>query len=226
VSEPIFAGLSVRLQGHLKIYEYNSPADYQIGKSRVLLDKRNAIHKDNASILIANSITHRTQNHIAYLVLGNGGSTLDTTGTVTLNTPNVTGLGQNIYNPVLFHLVDDTAGSLAGNAMSVRHINGALFSDMEIRCMIDRSEPFGQKSAFDIEGINLSTEQFKFDEIGLKLKDGTLATHVTFVPILKTASTLVEIVYTIRIAISVVDLDPIIPPPPTPFVRFIAVGAQ
>ena len=88
-----------------------------------------------------------------------------------------------------------------GNQMAVRHINGTLFSDVEIRCIIDKDEPFGQ-AAFDNVGFNINDEtQFVFDEIGLKSEDGLLMTHVTFSPVQKSANRIIEVVYVLRIRI-------------------------
>jgi hypothetical protein len=209
-----FTGIQIKLQGHLKILEYKNKNDYLKNKpNRTLLNKRNAIHKDNASILAIKSITNRENSHIAYMVFGNGGTTIDGTGNCVLLSPNDTGNSSDLYNPVFFQLIDDTLGALPGNQMNIRHISGTKFTDIDIRCLIDTNEPFSQTfsnmgtgepnpgASPENIGINLNTDTFSFDEIGLKLIDGTLLTHVIFTPVLKTANTLLEIIYTIRIAI-------------------------
>jgi len=84
--------------------------------------------------------------------------------------------------------------------MAVRHINGTLFSDLEVRCVVDKDEPFGQP-AFDNVGTNLNTSLFVFDEIGLKTEDGLLLTHVVFSPVEKSANRIIEVVYTLRFRI-------------------------
>lgn len=213
------AGLGVRIQGHLKILEYADHAAYLAGEpSRVLLDKRNAVHKENAVNLVVKAITGRSNNSIAQMVFGNGGTLLDQTGTITFNSPNVVGTSTDLYHPVFFQMVDDTLGAIPGNQMSIRHIHGTVFSDMDIRCLIDASQPFGQLPSDQFQPLTfkhtdagdspVATTQFVFDEIGLKLQDGTLLTHVVFVPIIKTASSLIEVVYTIRLAVG--------EPPPEP----------
>ena len=206
--EDLFTGLGLKVQGHLKIYEYASREDYLEQRSaHKLLDRRNAIHKDNASILVIKAITNQPNSNIRYMAFGNGGTTIDDTGTVSFKPTNDADANADLYNPVFFQMVDDRLGALAGNQMAVRHMGNTLFSDVDIRALININEPFGQQPSNTIKGITGPTEfgpfhtQFTFDEIGLKLADGTLLTHVIFTPILKTASSLLEVVYTLRVAI-------------------------
>src|SRR5579863_50728 len=111
-------GIGVKLQGHLKIVEYETRNDYIENRpGKTLLNKRNAIHKDNAAILAIRAITNQPIGKIAYMVFGNGGTTLDSTGTCVMLPPNDTGAGANLYSPVFFQLVDDTLGALPGNQM-------------------------------------------------------------------------------------------------------------
>lgn len=193
--------LSVKIQGHVKILEYANQEDFEARKvSDVLLDKRNAVHKENASILIARGITHRPNGSIFYMYFGNGGATIDPLGNVVLNPPIVTGAA-DLYNTTYFEAVDDTQGAPDGNAMDVRHINGSLFSDADIRCVIGKNEPFNQIATDTVGDLDLNTQDFAFNEIGLKTADNLLITHITFTPILKNAQRLIEVVYTLRISI-------------------------
>lgn len=193
--------IQIRIEGHVKIVEYENHED--IGnedKGRVLLDKRNAIHEENASIVIARALANRENGSIYSMHFGTGGATVDPLGNISFATPNTVGAA-DLNVPVYFEVVDDTLDAPDGNQMAVRHINGTLFSDVEIRCVIDKDEPFGQQ-AFDNVGFNINDEsQFVFDEIGLKSEDGLLITHITFSPIQKSANRVVEIVYLIRIRI-------------------------
>lgn len=194
--------LHIRIQGHVKIHGYDSVEDFANKQnSVVLLDKRNAVHRENASILIARGITHRPNGSIFYMYFGNGGATIDPLGNVVLNPPNVTGAA-DLYNPTYFEAVDDTQGAPDGNLMSVRHINGSLYSDADIRCVVGKNEPFGQLPSDTVDGsVDLNTEQFSFNEIGLKTADNLLVTHITFTPVLKDAQRIIEVVYTLRITI-------------------------
>ncbi len=212
----ILTGLGLKVQGHLKIFEYACRSDYQNNNpNRKLLDQRNAVHKDNASVLVINAITNRSNSNIRYMVFGTGGTTLDNTGSVTFKPTNIN-LQADLYSPVFYQMVDDPRGALPGNSMAVRHIANSSFTDIDIRALIDVNEPFGQSSSNTLDDITIPTvfgplnSQFSFDEIGLKLADSTLITHVVFTPILKTASSLLEVVYTLRLAIAPVP-QPIVP---------------
>ena len=193
--------INVSIQGHVKILEFVTFDDYEARKhSDVLLDKRNAVHKENASILIARGITHRPNGSIFYMYFGNGGATIDPLGNVVLNPPIVTGAA-DLYNPTYFESIDDSQGAPNGNMMSIRHITGSLYSDADIRCVIGKNEPFSQLPTDTVGAVDLNTEEFSFNEIGLKTADNLLITHITFTPILKNAQRLIEVVYTLRITI-------------------------
>lgn len=217
--QQILTGIGIKIQGHLKIVEYNNYRDYLGGRpNQTLLNKRNAVHKDHASVLLAKAITNKDLGSICYMVFGNGGTSLDSTGTVIFHPTNTTTANANLYNPTFFQMVDDTLGALPGNSMAVRHISNSLFSDVDIRCLIPPNQPFGQLASNMINGTNLDTSTFAFDEIGLKLIDGTLITHVTFTPVLKHAESLLEVIYTLRIFIA--------PEPPPPQINLDIIGVE
>jgi hypothetical protein len=204
----LLAGIGIKIQGHLKIIEYKNQKDYlEQRPNRILLNKRNAVHKDNASIIIANVITNQPLSSIAYMVFGNGGTSVGVSGQVQFLTPNDTGIGADLYNPVFFQLVDDTIGASPGNQMAIRHISGSQFTDADIRCTIGVNQPFGQLPTNTAQNINLDST-FAFDEISLKLIDGTLLTHVIFSPVLKTASSILEVIYTLRIFVEQPEIPP------------------
>lgn len=188
----------IRLEGHLKINEYQTDDDrLQEKNARVLLNKRNAIHPEHASILLARAVAHRPNGSVYAMYFGSGGATIDPLGNITYATPNTTG-SADLNVPVYFEVVDDTNGAPSGNSMSVRHINGTLFSDVEIRCVIGKNEPFSQPAYDNLTGTSLNTSQFVFDEIGLKTQDELLITHVVFSPIEKSANRIIEVVYSLR----------------------------
>jgi hypothetical protein len=189
----------IRISGHIKIFEYESLDDVGTDKGKVLLDKRNAVHNENMSIGIARGMGNRDNGSVFSMHFGVGGATVDPLGNILFATPNTTGAA-DLNTPVYFEVVDDNQGAPAGNQMAVRHINGTLFSDLEVRCVVDKDEPFGQP-AFDNVGTNLNTSLFVFDEIGLKTEDGLLLTHVVFSPVEKSANRIIEVVYTLRFRI-------------------------
>lgn len=192
--------MNVHLEGHLVITEYDRHEDMD-GPGRVLLNKRNAIHPEHASILIARAIANRTEGSFYTMNFGTGGATVDPLGYITYATPNTTGAA-DLNNPSYFEVIDDLEGAPSGNLMAVRHINGTLFSDVEIRCIIDKNEPFGQSAFDNVGGTDINTSNFVFSEIGLKTEDGLLITHVTFSPVEKSANRIIEVVYTVRVSIS------------------------
>lgn len=189
--------MNVGLEGHLRIMGYDDDNPEPVE----LLNKRNAIHREHASILLARAIANRKNGSIYTMFFGTGGATIDPLGNITFATPNTTG-SADLNVPVYFEVVDDIEGAPAGNQMAVRHTNGTLFSDVEIRCVIDKNEPFGQ-AAFDNLGTsNINNSNFVFDEVGLKTEDGLLITHVVFSPIEKSANRIIEVVYTLRITVN------------------------
>jgi len=70
--------------------------------NEILLDTKNAIHYENMSESLANSLANRDVGAIYSMSFGNGGSTVDPTGVITYLPPNVTGQNANLYNPYVF----------------------------------------------------------------------------------------------------------------------------
>lgn len=187
--------LRVNMEGHLRINGIEED-----GSTVELLNKRNAIHKEHASILIARGLGGRENGYIYSMHFGTGGSTIDPLGNITYASPNVVGAA-DLNQPVYFETVNDNQGGALGNQMAIRHLNGTSFTDVEIRCVIDRNEPYGQAVTDNGDASNINTSVFVFDEIGLKTSDGLLITHVVFSPIEKTANRIIEVIYTIRVAL-------------------------
>ena len=89
----------VMLQGHIKI------TDAKTGE--VIVDKRNAIHYENMSIALAESVANQGQGFINAMAFGNGGTSVDPTGIITYLTPNSTGTNASLYNQTYSKVVDD-----------------------------------------------------------------------------------------------------------------------
>ena len=70
----------VLIQGHIKIHDPESGA--------VFVNKRNAIHYENMSIALAESVANQGQGFINSMAFGNGGTSVDPTGIITYLTPN------------------------------------------------------------------------------------------------------------------------------------------
>ena len=183
------------LEGHVKIHDPES--------GEVLLNKRNAIHYENMSIALAESLSNAGQGWVHEMSFGNGGTSLDPTGIITYLTPNSTGTNASLYNQTFAKVVDDRSVNNidpARNKIDIRHISGTNYTDILVTCLLDYGEPDGQE-AFDTAS---STESlYVFDELGLRGYDpdgtGRLLTHVIFHPIQKSLNRLVQIDYTVRV---------------------------
>lgn len=181
----------VMIQGHIKIFD---PVTGQI-----LQDKSNAIHYENMSEALAQSIANKGTGVIESMAFGNGATAVDTTGIITYLPPNTTGQNAELYNETYSKIVDNTNvlnTDPARNYIEVRHTPGTIYTDLFISCLLDYAEPTGQQS-FD----NSSTMQgdYVFDELGLISSSGKLLTHVVFHPVQKSLNRLIQIDYTIRI---------------------------
>jgi hypothetical protein len=182
-------------EGHIKIF------DPQNGE--VFIDKRNAIHYENMSVAMVNSLSNQGQGTIYQMAFGTGGTTVDPTGLITYLTPNTIGVNSSLYNQTYAKVVDQNSTNNADpvrNKMEIRHISGATYSDILVSCLLDYGEPTDQE-AFD-NSVDLSGN-FVFDELGLKSYnpngDGKLLTHVIFHPVQKSLNRLLQIDYTIRV---------------------------
>jgi len=182
-------------EGHIKIFDPTS--------GEVLIDKRNAIHYENMSVAMVNSLSNQGQGTLYQMVFGNGGTNVDPTGLITYLTPNTVGINTSLYNQTFLKVIDQTAIENVDpirNKMQIRHVSGATYSDIIISCILDYGEPDGQE-AFD-NSVDMSGN-FVFDELGLVSFNpsgtGKLLTHVIFHPVQKSLNRLLQIDYTIRI---------------------------
>ena len=171
----------------------------------ILLDKKNAIHYENISICMANTLADRNTGYIYKMAFGNGGSAVDPTGVITYLPTNTNVQNADLYNPTYYKIVDNTNAANTdplNNKMIVSHTPGLKYTDIIVSCLLDYGEPSGQ-AVFD-NSQNLDG-QFVFDELGLKGYDtdgtglGKLLTHVIFSPVQKSLNRLIQIDYTVRI---------------------------
>ena len=182
-------------EGHIKIFDPESGEVFQ--------DKRNAIHYENMSVAMVNSLSNQGQGWIYQMAFGSGGTTVDPTGLITYLTPNTVGVNTGLYNQTYAKIVDQNATENVDptrNKMEIRHISGATYSDIVISCLLDYGEPVGQQ-AFD-NSVDTSGS-YVFDELGLKSYnpngEGKLLTHVVFHPVQKSLNRLLQVDYTIRV---------------------------
>jgi hypothetical protein len=188
-----FTGLHI--EGHIKIWDPESKDIY--------VNKRNAIHYENMSLALANSISNSGQGFIHEMAFGNGATVVDPTGIITYLTPNTIGVNAALYNQQFSKVVDDRSSANldpSRNYVEVRHVTGVNYSDVFVSCLLDYGEPPNQQ-AFDNATNNESG--FIFDELGLKSYSpngsGVLLTHVVFHPVQKSLNRLIQIDYTVRI---------------------------
>jgi hypothetical protein len=194
----ISSGL-VKIEGFVKIFDPNS--------GEIFVDKKNAIHYENMSISLAETLSNRTSAQgggwIYEMAFGNGGSSVDPTGIITYLPPNTTGINADLYNETYAKVVDDNSAAdtdPVNNYMTVLHTSGKVYTDILVSCLLDYGEPPGQQ-AFD-NSTNFNGE-YVFDELGLKAWTGTTAdrllTHVIFHPVQKSLNRQIQIDYTVRI---------------------------
>ena len=184
------------IRGFLKIHD---PVT-----GEVFVDKNNAIHYENISICMANTLADRNTGYIYKMAFGNGGSAVDPTGVITYLPPNTTGQNASLYNETYSKVVDDNSAANpdpSNNYLTVLHTSGQVYTDIVTTCLLDYGEPAGQQ-AFD-NSTNFNGE-YVFNELGLQCWNGSatnllLITHVIFHPVQKSLNRQIQIDYTLRI---------------------------
>jgi hypothetical protein len=185
-----------KIEGFIKIH---NPVT-----GEVFVDKKNAIHYENMSIALAQSLSDRSLGYIYAMAFGNGGSSVDPTGVITYLPPNTTGQNADLYNQTYQKVVNDNSAADTdpeNNKMTVLHTAGNVYTDILVTCLLDYGEP-PEQQAFD-NSTNFNGE-FVFDELGLKAWNGAadnlrLITHVIFHPVQKSLNRQIQIDYTLRI---------------------------
>ena len=185
----------IHIEGHIKIWDPESKTVY--------INKRNAIHYENISIALANSIANSGNGFVYEMAFGNGGTAIDPTGIITYLTPNSSGSNASLYNQTFQKVVNQNSVNNkdpSRNFIEVRHVTGTNYTDVFITCLLDYGEPSSQE-AFD--NATSADGTYVFDELGLKsyATDGTgrLLTHVIFHPVQKSLNRLIQVDYTVRI---------------------------
>ena len=185
------------IQGHIKIFDPET--------NEIFINKRNAIHYENFSIGLAQSMSNQGQGFITEMCFGNGGSRIDPTGIITYLTPNSVGLNASLYNQTYVKNIDSNNIlnlDPSRNFMEIRHITGTAYTDILVSCLLDFGEPNGQQAFDNSTNVN---GKYVFDELGLRAYStsgpgaGLLLTHVIFHPVQKSLNRLLQIDYTVRI---------------------------
>lgn len=185
----------IHIEGHIKIYDPVS--------NEIYINKRNAIHYENISLALAESLANNGNGFVYQMGFGNGGTSIDPTGIITYLTPNTSGTNATLYNQTYTKVVNQNSSNNTDptrNFIETRHVTGTNYTDLFVTCLLDYGEPGGQ-SAYDT--TNAGESAYVFDELGLQSynSSGTplLLTHVVFHPVLKSLNRLVQIDYTVRI---------------------------
>ena len=190
----------LKIEGFVKLTDPNT--------GEILLDKKNAIHYENMSQALADSLSNRGYGGIYKMAFGNGGTSVDDTGIITYLPPNTVGINAGLYNQTYTKIVDDTSilnTDPSRNKMVISHVTGKVYTDLIIQCLLDFGEPSGQ-TAFD-NGTQTETD-YTFDEMGILAGYGMdssgneqtrLLTHVIFHPVQKSLNRQIQLDYTIRI---------------------------
>lgn len=185
----------IHVEGHIKITDPST--------GEIIVNQRNAIHYENMSIALAESLANQGQGFVYSMSFGNGGTSVDPTGIITYLTPNTTGTNASLYNQTFTKVVDENAVANTDpsrNKTEIRHVSGTNYTDILVRCLLDYGEPSGQ-DAFDT--ANNTDQLYVFDELGLRsyssTGEGRLITHVIFHPVQKSLNRLIQVDYTVRI---------------------------
>ena len=114
-----------KIEGFVKIHD---PVT-----GEVLVDKKNAIHYENISLAMAQTLSDRNTGYIYQMAFGNGGSSVDPTGVITYLPPNTTGQNADLYNQTYAKVVDDNSAADTdpeNNKMTPLHTSGNVYSDI------------------------------------------------------------------------------------------------
>jgi hypothetical protein len=198
--------LPVSIEGFVKIIDLDT--------QQVLLEGRNAIHKENMSVAISQALTNG--NVVSEIHFGNGATITAVDGSISYRPANIFGVDADLYRPIYYRVVDPLDfdnGDPQNNNVRVQHINGLAYSDIVVTTTLDYADPGvnGTGGGFIKSSSTAPLDQqaangaMRFDEIGLKsrgttgLDSGKLLTHFRFHPVQKTAEQRIQIVYTLRV---------------------------
>ena len=188
------------VKGHVLITDITDPDNVE-----TVLDKSNAIHSENFSLSIANSLAANVDTlgtnigAISSMRFGNGGTVVLSTGRVTYRTPRVTSFG-GLYSETYAKQINANVSSGVDseyNNVNTVHIPGQVYTDIICLCTLGLGEPQDQNvsSTTDMNGT------YVFDELGLYTNgsNGLALSHIIFHPVEKSANRILQIKYTVRI---------------------------
>lgn len=181
-----------KIQGHLRVYEEET--------GNLLLDHHNAIHPENFSLAISNSLANNG-GIIKELAFGSGGVRVNASNEFLYSSPQTIGRTAGLYNETYKKVLDQHNQENTDptrNYMSVSHATGNVYTDILCHCTLEKNEPEGQNVISNSSEI---ITEYTFNEVGLRTVDGDLITHLCFYPISKNSNITLIFDYLIRIQI-------------------------
>jgi hypothetical protein len=207
--------LSFKINTNVKI------ADKQTGE--ILVDQSNAIHPQHFALIFARGLANANYWNIHGLVLGNGGSYIDTAGNIIYNTPNTTGNNAVLYNNTWLETITglntvtavpsniDLTSSVVVSVTLGATTGGAIQYPSDTSDINNPANPVTAGTNTN-NGIGTTGSDFNFDELGLIVQNPLygqvgqprylLMTHLIFSPIQKNANRELLITYTLTVAVS------------------------
>jgi hypothetical protein len=196
--------MKLDIQGFVEIF------DKETG---LLLEKRNAIHYGNMAYMVAQALTGNTDATLYYMAIGNGATSVSTTGKIVYKPPRVTEAyeaGATLYSRTYEKRIDADNGD---DTSGIRVIPGQSFSDIKVTCTLNYNEPTENEGAQPFDNSLDNNGLYVFDEMALFTKpvdsnleepinSSTMLTHVIFHPVQKSLNRVIEIVYTLRVQLS------------------------
>ena len=163
----MFDTSTANIKGHITI------ADAETGD--ILVDKPNAIHFGNISTKIAEALIGKPSSFIAYMAFGNGGVTVDNTGQIIYNEPNVSNTkvpSAQLYNTAFVYEIKNYNADNQSNATRDANTGGGVnnYEDITIVVTLTSDMPNNQMLIDIADGSNGETAtntDFVFNEIAL-----------------------------------------------------------
>lgn len=185
----------INLEGHVLITELDT--------NRILLNKKNAIHKENMINAIGSTLSRMedANNNMGFfheLAFGNGGTSVSGSS-LTYRPPRVSNMTDSLYNQTHHKRVSFSESDNAETNVTTIHTVGTTVTDVIVKCTLDYNEPTGQSSS---DNASDQTSDYIFDELGILSQQGKLLTHLVFHPVQKSANRKIQVVYTVRISTS------------------------
>jgi hypothetical protein len=160
----------------------------------------NAIHYGNISAAIAKALAGLDDGHARYMVFGNGGTSIATTGQISYRAPNVSVVRDNnaaLYNQTYSKDMLDNADA---DSYITTNLTNANYADLKFVATLGYGEPAGQDT---LDTALNNDGDYVFDELGIQSEEGLLLSHVIFHPVQKSLNREFEVEYTIRIQMGV-----------------------